>query len=74
MRASQCPRNIWMAALLVLPSLSAQPPAEAVVIGEKVQIQSKILNGPRSLLIAKPAGYNEGADKYPVLYLSLIHI
>ncbi len=65
----QCPRNTWMAALLLLPSLAAQPSAAPVVIGEKVRIQSKILNGTRSLLIAKPAGYEEGADKYPVLYL-----
>ncbi len=42
---------------------------EPVIIGEKLQIRSEILNEMRPLLIAKPAGYDQGTDRYPVLYL-----
>ena len=54
---------------LIAMAVQAQQPAEPVVIGEKFQIQSKILNETRSLIIAKPAGYGEGKEAYPVLYL-----
>lgn len=47
----------------------AQSPAAPVVIGESVSIPSSVLKEPRSLLIAKPAGYESGTERYPVLYL-----
>jgi len=47
----------------------AQGRTGPVVIGETVQLHSKILNESRSLLISKPAGYDGSADRYPVLYL-----
>ena len=43
--------------------------SEPVVIGEKLAIRSEILNERRPLLIAKPAGYEQDTDRYPVLYL-----
>jgi predicted alpha/beta superfamily hydrolase len=64
-------------ALLVLPWAAqisridawAQSPGSPIVIGETVQLQSSILKESRSLLIAKPAGYDNSSDRYPVLYL-----
>lgn len=47
----------------------AQSQTTPVVIGEVVSFQSKILNESRSLLISKPAGYDSGTERYPVLYL-----
>ena len=47
----------------------AQTQAGPVVVGETVQLQSNTLKESRSLLIAEPAGYDNGTDRYPVLYL-----
>jgi uncharacterized protein len=46
-----------------------QSPGSPVVIGETVELQSNQLKESRSLLISKPAGYDESMDRYPVLYL-----
>jgi predicted alpha/beta superfamily hydrolase len=48
---------------------AAQTQPGPVVMGESVKLQSSVLKESRDLLIAKPAGYNEGNDRYPVLYL-----
>lgn len=42
---------------------------EPVVIGEKLEIRSDILKQLRPLIIAKPAGYEQSTEPYPVLYL-----
>lgn len=47
----------------------AQAGGEAIVIGSKVQLYSRVLNETRTLLISKPAGYAEETERYPVLYL-----
>ncbi len=52
-------------AVLMAPQLVANP----IVIGETVHIRSSVLNEERELLISKPAGYEAGSDRYPVLYL-----
>jgi predicted alpha/beta superfamily hydrolase len=57
-----------MAVGLVIGSW-AQNHANAATIAEKIQIHSDILKQSRSLTIAKPAGYDTGTDRYPVLYL-----
>lgn len=55
---------------LVLPPAShAQPTGEPVVIGEKLEIESKLLGERRPLMIAKPRGYDDGDERYPVVYL-----
>lgn len=59
---------LW-AAQIVPTDAWAQNQASPVVIGETVQLQSNILKESRSLLISKPAGYDDGTDRYPVLYL-----
>ncbi len=40
-----------------------------ISIGEKVTIQSKVLNEERNLLVYLPDGYNLIASEYPVIYL-----
>lgn len=58
-----------LAAQLVTIGARAQSQPNPVVIGEAVHIRSNVLNEERSLLISKPAGYEDGAGRYPVLYL-----
>jgi hypothetical protein len=67
----------WFLALLVFlwaPQILnvntwAQSQGSPVVIGQSVQLQSSTLKESRSLLISKPAGYDNSTDRYPVLYL-----
>jgi hypothetical protein len=40
-----------------------------VVIGERLELPSQLLNETRTVLIGKPASYGGGEDRYPVLYL-----
>ena len=47
----------------------AQAGGEPIVVGKKFEIHSKVLNETRPLLIATPEGYDQGTDRYPVLYL-----
>ena len=57
-------------ALVTAPLRShAQAGGEPIVIGKKFEIHSKVLNETRPLLIATPEGYDQGTDRYPVLYL-----
>jgi uncharacterized protein len=37
---------------------------------EKVTLQSKILGEERAFLVRTPRGYQQGSDKYPVLYIT----
>jgi hypothetical protein len=43
--------------------------AEPFVIGEKFQIESKVLGETRTYIIHTPASYKNGKDAYPVLVL-----
>ena len=53
-----------------LPStVRAQPGSDAIVIGERLKLESAVLEETRPLLIAKPDGYETGTEHYPVLYL-----
>jgi predicted alpha/beta superfamily hydrolase len=58
-----------LAPLITELSARAQGQPGPVVIGERVQMHSNVLNDSRSLMISKPPGYDDGADRYPVLYL-----
>src|SRR5579872_1909199 len=59
-----------MALFLVVLTCALQMAAQSpVVVGDTVQIHSKTLNESRTLFVAKPAGYDSGTDRYPVLYL-----
>jgi predicted alpha/beta superfamily hydrolase len=47
----------------------AQSQADAVVIGTKFQIESKVLAETRTYFVHTPADYKSGKDAYPVLIL-----
>ena len=53
---------------LIGASATAQAP-EPVVIGEKFQIESKVLAETRTYVVHTPASYKSGKDAYPVLVL-----
>jgi predicted alpha/beta superfamily hydrolase len=64
--------HISLGALMVFPSLAvsaATKASEPVVIGEKFQIESKVLAETRTYVIHTPASYKNGRDAYPVLVL-----
>ena len=63
------PPAILCALLMVTISAWAPGQASPVSIGETVQLHSNILKESRSLLISKPAGYDDSTDRYSVLYL-----
>jgi len=60
---------VVLMALLVAIDARGQSHANEVVVGEVTHIRSNVLNEERTLLISKPAGYEDGADRFPVLYL-----
>lgn len=67
-------RSLALLVFLWAPQISkieawAQSQGSPVVIGETVHLQSNTLKETRSLLISKPAGYDNDTDRYPVLYL-----
>src|ERR1035437_7488943 len=67
-------RSLALLVFLAAPQISkidawAQSQESPVVIGETVHLQSNTLKETRSLLISKPAGYDNDMDRYPVLYL-----
>jgi predicted alpha/beta superfamily hydrolase len=43
--------------------------AQDNVVDDKVQIQSSILKQSRSVVVHKPSSYQNGTDRYPLLYL-----
>jgi predicted alpha/beta superfamily hydrolase len=64
--------HISLVALMAFPSLAvsaATQASEPVVIGEKFQIESKVLAETRTYVIHTPDSYKSGKDAYPVLVL-----
>ncbi|HEY0799211.1 MAG TPA: alpha/beta hydrolase-fold protein, partial [Steroidobacteraceae bacterium] len=64
--------HISLGALMAFPSLAvsaATQASEPVVIGEKFQIESKVLAETRSYVIYTPDSYKRGKEAYPVLVL-----
>ena len=61
-------RSLVLLLLLGMPRI-AQAQTKPVVIGETIQLDSGALKESRTLFIAKPAGYDSGTERYPVLYL-----
>jgi predicted alpha/beta superfamily hydrolase len=64
--------HISLGALMAFPSLAvsaATRASEPVVIGEKFQIESKVLGETRTYVIHTPDSYKSGKDAYPVLVL-----
>lgn len=51
---------------LISPS-SAQENSNPIVIGEEVKIFSDTLNEERTILVGKPASYDQGDESYPIM-------
>ena len=68
-----CVLRVIGISILIAAALNAASFAEnernSITIGEKATIFSKILNEKRTLLVSTPAGYEEDAEVYPVLFL-----
>lgn len=63
------PIAIFIAILHMSVPLIAQENASSVVIGDRIEINSAVLNERREILVGKPSGYDSSDDNYPVLYL-----
>ena len=57
------------ATLLAASPTSAQPSETAIVIGETIELESRILDETRQLTIGTPNRYDESEARFPVLYL-----
>lgn len=55
--------------LMFISNIPAQDVSEAITLGERITLHSKVLDEERTLLIYTPNGYSESKDKYPVIYL-----
>jgi predicted alpha/beta superfamily hydrolase len=62
-------RNILLASILLAASVAGQETSEPIVIGERVDIESQILNETRRIYVATPPSYDEGTASYGVLYV-----
>ena len=63
-------KMIFLIVYLVIQSFSfAQVKTEKIIIGQKIELHSKVLNEGRKILIRIPEGYYNSKQKYPVLYL-----
>lgn len=49
--------------------ISAEEPGDLLTIGRTVKIHSDALAEDRTILVTTPAGYDQGARKYPVVYV-----
>lgn len=60
--------------LLVIVSLlfgwSLAPAGEPIVVGERLELKSRVLGEPRAVLVRVPAAYARTTRAYPVLYLT----
>ena len=59
-----------LAVVAVLGLAQAAPAVEPIVSVETLRISSKILGEERTILVSTPRGYENGAGRYPVLYLT----
>ena len=67
---SETPSKVATTAEQKVPT-EVPAPADAKALGpEKLTIQSKVLGEERAFLVRTPPGYQQGSDKYPVLYLT----
>jgi predicted alpha/beta superfamily hydrolase len=61
---------IFLVVYLIIQSFSlAQIKTEKIIIGQKIEFHSMVLNENRKILIRLPEGYSDSKRKYPVMYL-----
>lgn len=73
-RATRSFLAVWLVVFIsttvpLTVAAQSQTGGEPIVIGSKIQLHSRVLNETRTLLISKPAGYDNETERYPVLYL-----
>ncbi|MCB2218783.1 MAG: tetratricopeptide repeat protein [Bacteroidetes bacterium] len=75
MKTIQLKRNTILSALLLafftvtLTSFAFSGETKKVVLGEKIMLNSKVLNEDRQIMVYTPKGYEESSESYPVIYL-----
>jgi len=55
--------------LCITPQIAKPVQTEKITLGERVEINSKVLNENRRILVRLPEDYHRSKQKYPVLYL-----
>jgi predicted alpha/beta superfamily hydrolase len=63
-------RRIALAVALSLLAAGTLGANEPITIGERLDIQSKIMNEQRTILVSTPPNYEQSTQRYPVLYLT----
>lgn len=63
-------RRFCFALLVACCCVGSVGAGEPITIGETVRIDSKIMGEQRTILISTPPGYERGAERYPVLYMT----
>lgn len=43
---------------------------EPIIVGETIKMQSKVMGEERTILVSTPPGYDQGSQRYPVLYMT----
>ena len=68
--SSEAPAKVATTPEQKVPSEVPAPGAAKENGPEKLTLQSKILGEERAFLVRTPRGYEQGSDKYPVLYMT----
>lgn len=53
--------------IALISASSAQDNSNQIVIGEELKVFSNILNEERTILVGKPASYEQGDESYPIM-------
>jgi uncharacterized protein len=64
------PTALWAVLAVAFCFAVAASAGEPITVGERLTLQSKVLNEERTILVSTPHGYEQGQRRYPVLYLT----
>ena len=65
-----CVRNAVGVAVIVGLAVGAAVAGEPIIIGETIQLKSKVMDEERTILVSTPPGYAQSSERYPVLYMT----
>lgn len=63
-------RRLLLLALVTVLAASAAHAGQPLVLGERLQLPSKVMNEERTLFVSVPGSYARTTSRYPVLYLT----